>query len=153
MHINTQAMAANTVVETDICIIGAGPAGTTSAQEFLNSNLQVALLESGGLDYNPRAQQLSAGEISGDLYEPMEDTHLRQVGGTANHWIIKMADKEFGFRYAPLNDIDFKARACVPNSGWPISRQDLDPYYERAHKVCNAGPFRYQPGSWDNQSF
>ncbi|WP_345421078.1 GMC family oxidoreductase [Halioxenophilus aromaticivorans] len=153
MHIDTQLLEPDQIIESDVCIIGAGPAGTTSAQEFLDSDLRVTLLESGGLEYNPRAQQLSSGEISGDLYEPMEDTHLRQVGGTANHWIIKMADKEFGYRYAPLNDVDFKPRAAVPNSGWPITRKELEPYYQRAHTACEIGPFRYQAGSWDKQGF
>jgi len=153
MQIDSHTLANGQVIETDICIIGAGPAGTTAAQEFLGSSLTVALLESGGLKASNRTQQLSGGELSGELYEPIEDTHLRQVGGTANHWIIKMADKQYGYRYAPLDAIDFTQRDYIPNSGWPISRQDLDPYYARAHEACNVGPYRYGPGEWDNGNF
>lgn len=153
MLFDTKSLKNGDIIEADVCIIGAGPAGTTAAQEFLGSDLKVVLLESGGHKEDHRVQKLSEGELSGDLYEPMEDTHLRQVGGTGNHWIIKMADQQFGFRYAPLKPIDFKKRDCVPHSGWPISREDLDPYYARAHDVCKVGPYKYEPDDWDRGEF
>ncbi|MGV6857675.1 MAG: GMC oxidoreductase [bacterium] len=153
MQIDTKQLESGSVVESDVCIIGAGPAGTTLAQEFLNSDITVSLLESGGLKPDHRVQKLSEGRLSGELYEPIEDTHLRQLGGTANHWIIKMADKQFGYRYAPLKTIDFEKREGLTHSGWPITRSDLDPYYERAHQCCEVGPCKYGPGQWSPENF
>ncbi len=141
------------LIEADVCIIGAGPAGTLLAKEFADSPLKVVLLESGGTRSDHRIQQLSSGEITGDFHEPVDETHLRQLGGTANHWIIKMSDKQYGYRYAPLNAIDFEKRDWIPYSGWPIKREDLDPYYARVHEICRVGPYQYGPGHWETDEF
>jgi choline dehydrogenase-like flavoprotein len=39
----------------------------------------------------------------------------------------------------------------VPQSGWPISREDLDPYYARANKVLELGPYEYGLEYWQQQ--
>ncbi len=148
MDMDARQLPDGQIISVDLCIIGAGPAGVTLAQSLTGSGYRVALLESGGETGDARAQALSAGELSGDVYEPLDETHLRQVGGTANHWIIRMSDQQFGYRYAPLAPIDFERRDALPNSGWPISRADLDPYYEKAHEVCRIGPFRYRAEDW-----
>ena len=153
MYSDARALDDNTTLDTDICIIGAGPAGTTLAREFAGSDIDILLLESGGEKSDHRTQQLSSGEVTGDFTEPVENTHLRQLGGTANHWIIKMSDKQYGYRYAPLNHIDFEKRDAIPYSGWPITREDLDPYYERVHQICEVGPYRYGPGNWETERF
>lgn len=153
MYTDARALDDNKTLSTDICIIGAGPAGATLARELSGSDIKVTLLESGGEKSDHRTQQLSSGEVTGDFTEPVENTHLRQLGGTANHWIIKMSDKQYGYRYAPLNPIDFEKRDAIPYSGWPISREDLDPYYARVHEICNVGPFRYEPGNWETDRF
>jgi hypothetical protein len=44
---------------------------------------------------------------------------------------------------APLSDLDFALHPWVPQSGWPLSKQDLDPYYVRAQEVCELGAYRY----------
>ncbi len=153
MYTDARTLDNGKTLSTDICIIGAGPAGTTLAREFAGSPVRVLLLESGGEKADHRIQQLSGGEITGDFTEPVENTHLRQLGGTANHWIIKMSDKQYGYRYAPLNHIDFEKRDAIPYSGWPIGRNDLDPYYERVHSICKVGPYRYGPGHWETERF
>ncbi len=148
MQIDVRTLTNHEIIQSDVCVIGAGPAGTTLAQEFLDGGVRVALLESGGTRADHRTQQLSSGALSGDLYEPVEQTHLRQLGGTANHWIIKMADKQYGYRYVPLDEIDFEPREGMPFSGWPIRRADLDPYYARVHAVCGIGPYEYGVDGW-----
>ena len=102
MQTDVDSLENDTLIELDICIIGAGPAGLILAHAFIGTNFTVSLLESGGLSKNSKIQKLSEGTLSGDLSEPIDQTHIRQVGGTANHWIIKMADKRYGYRYAPL---------------------------------------------------
>lgn len=153
MYTDARSLDDNKILTTDICVIGAGPAGTTLARELAGTDINVLLLESGGEKSDHRVQQLSSGKVTGDFTEPVENTHLRQLGGTANHWIIKMSDKQYGYRYAPLNAIDFEKREEVPYSGWPISRDELDPYYEKAHEVCKVGPYRYAPGNWETEKF
>lgn len=150
MQIDARTLTDGETVEADVCIVGGGPAGTVCAREFLDSGLRVALIESGGTQRDARIQQLSAGELEGEIHEPPQDTHLRQLGGTANHWIIKMSDKRYGYRFAPLDDIDFERRDALPYSGWPIRRADLDPFYERVHAVCGVGPFDYGAARWSS---
>jgi choline dehydrogenase-like flavoprotein len=140
-------------VISDICIIGAGPAGTTLAQEFIGTGYKVCLLESGGYHFDSSIQKLSEGEISGDLHEPLSSTHLRQIGGTANYLILRMADKKHGYRFTPLDAIDFEKRDAIPYSGWPIKKTDLDPYYAHVQKICDIGIYDYSAECWQNQQF
>lgn len=148
MKIDARKLMHEQVVESDVCIIGAGPAGTTLAREFLDSGIRVSLLESGGDKFDTKAHQLSKGTLSGELYEPLESTHLRQIGGTANNWILQMTDNQYGYRYTPLDEIDFEQRDEVPHSGWPIRKADLDPYYARVQEVCEIGPYQYSADYW-----
>lgn len=148
MKTDTRKLQHGKIVESDVCVIGAGPAGTTLAREFVGTNITVNLLESGGDKYDHKVQCLSEGTLSGELYEPLESTHLRRIGGTANNWILQMTDDQYGYRYTPLDEIDFEARAEMPHSGWPIGKDDLDPYYARVQEVCEIGPYHYSAEYW-----
>jgi hypothetical protein len=45
----------------------------------------------------------------------------------------------------PLQPWVFAGREWIPDSAWPFSRQDLDPYHARAHEILEIGPFDYDP--------
>jgi len=114
-------------IAADICLIGAGAAGITIAQELAGSALKVCLVEGGGLQYEyQESQELYRGNSVGAPVS-LDGGRLRYFGGTTNHW---------GGRCATLDDIDFRQRGWIPHSGWPIGRADLDPYYARARKVA-----------------
>jgi choline dehydrogenase-like flavoprotein len=139
MHIDARALANGTLIEGDLCIVGAGAAGISVAREFLGTSTRVILLEGGGFDLEPSMQALYRGEIVGRPYYPLEAARLHYFGGTTGHW---------GGFCAPLDPIDFTARAWVPESGWPITRATLDPFYARAHDVLDLGPYDYRPAFW-----
>lgn len=124
-----------------ICVIGAGAAGITIATELARSGISVALLEAGGLEFEARIQALYAGANVGYPYYPLEAVRLRYFGGTTNHWAGACR---------PLDPIDFRSRPYVPNSGWPFGRDELDPYYARAHELCRIGPYSYDTESWED---
>jgi choline dehydrogenase-like flavoprotein len=153
MKINANELSNKQEIISDVCIIGAGPAGMSLANEFLNSDLKVSFLESGGSKYIHQVQMLSQGPLSGHLYEPQETTHLRQIGGTANNWILQMTDDEYGYRYTPLDEVDFEQRDSLPYSGWPITKKELDPYYARAHATCGVGQYDYTAKYWARGKF
>lgn len=114
-------------VTADLCVIGAGAAGITIAQELAGSALRVCLVEGGGMQYEyQESQALYRGDDVG-VPVSLEGGRLRFFGGTTNHW---------GGRCAALDDIDFRRRDWIPHSGWPIDRAELDPYYVRACKVA-----------------
>ncbi|MBK8971202.1 MAG: GMC family oxidoreductase [Hahellaceae bacterium] len=118
----------------DVCIVGAGAAGISIARALIGSHLKVVLLESGGLEFETESQSLNKGGIQGRYYYDLDVGRLRFFGGTTNHWS--------GWS-RPLDEIDFEKRESIPLSGWPISHQELEPYYRAAQQVCELGDFAY----------
>ncbi len=140
MHTDARNIDNHSLIEGDICIVGAGAAGISMALEWMNSGHKVILLEGGGFDYEQRMQDLYKGKTTGQRYYPLEAARLHYFGGTTGHWA--------GF-CSPLDPIDFKKRDWVPLSGWPITRQDLDPFYARAHKKLDLGPFKWDASYYE----
>jgi choline dehydrogenase-like flavoprotein len=149
MIIDARSLSPDEVIETQVCIIGAGPAGITLALEFANQNFQVCLVESGGIECDRETQLLSEGKVVGDPYPDLKAGRRRQFGGTSHCWEAQNGDKEYGWRCLPLDEIDFAQRDWVPYSGWPFSKADLDPFYERAHRVCKLGLYSYKVEDWE----
>ena len=121
-------------IACDLCIIGGGAAGISIALEFIGSEISVCLLESGGFDFEPATQALYEGKLAGLPYPDLDVPRLRYFGGSTNHWSSQCA---------PLDALDMAPRAWVPHSGWPISRETLEPFYECAHQVCGLGENLY----------
>lgn len=139
MIIDFRNLESDSVIESDICIIGAGAAGITVAREFLNSARKVVLIESGGFEPDAETQSLYRGENVGVKYYPLESCRLRFFGGTTGHW---------NGQCRPLNEEDFQERPWVPFSGWPITKADLDPFYKRAHPIVGLGSYAYDDDVW-----
>jgi len=130
------------VIEAEICIIGAGAAGISLALELDKLNRSAVLLESGEFEYDPDTQALNKGDNIGQNYFPLEACRLRFFGGTTMHWTGQCS---------PLDDIDFEEREWVPNSGWPINKSDLDPYYKEAHKLLDLQEYEYSTSYWEKK--
>ena len=137
------------LLDADVCIVGAGPAGLTVARQLASRNRRVVILESGGRDHEPAAQMLNDGTTTGDAYAGPGATRHRQAGGTAQAWNTWFGG-EVGAKYAPLDALDFEAREWWPLSGWPFGRAELDAYYERAHVLCGLGPATYRSEDWES---
>ncbi len=123
-------------LNTDVCIIGAGAAGITTALELADSELGVIVVESGGrTGPDPATQALYRGAsvgrpIRGHI-EPqplgLDVIRLRWLGGTTNHWA--------GY-CRKLEPIDFEERPHLAVSGWPIEPSDLHEHWARAARWC-----------------
>jgi len=134
---DTRQLPDQSVISTDLCIVGAGAAGITLAREFIGSGFQVCLLEAGGLEFDVETQSLYKGENLGFDDYPLDASRLRFLGGATNHW---------NGNIWPLFPDDFEKRDWIPDSGWPISRRDLDPYYEKAAVIAELkGPYQWDP--------
>jgi choline dehydrogenase-like flavoprotein len=159
MLTDARTLAGGTARSADICIIGAGVAGVTLAQDLLQRSARVVLLESGGLTFTKslrslptvlsrhlRGEQgLARGENVGQDYYPLRFTRARALGGSSRAWA------GHGLQAAPLDRVDFIAREGLPHHGWPFDREALDPFYKRAQRVCNLGPFEYDVGPWERR--
>jgi choline dehydrogenase-like flavoprotein len=141
VFIDARSISENTVIEYDICIIGAGAAGITLAREFSGQEFSVCLLESGGLEFDAVTQSLYRGKNTGPLELDLYTERMRYFGGTTNLWTGACR---------PLDEQDFEERDWITNSGWPFRRAELEPYYERAHKLCQLGTFNYDIDTWNS---
>jgi choline dehydrogenase-like flavoprotein len=154
MLIDIRTIPDGSVIETDVCIVGAGPAGLAIAQELAGQAFRVCVLETGGLEDEPQIQALATSEerpLGEPDYPNGFSVRQRRFGGTANRWGIEMRGVAQGCRYVPLEPIDFEQRDWVPYSGWPFGYQDLEPFYERAHHLCQLGPYTYRVEDWETQ--
>ncbi len=123
-------------LRADLCIVGAGAAGITLALSLRGSGLDVLLLEAGGEREDAASQALYRGEVADPaLHSPPDRYRQRRLGGSTTIW---------GGRCVPFDPIDFERRDWVPHSGWPFTRGELLPHYERANELCEAGPFAYE---------
>src|SRR5580658_7550222 len=86
MFLDARSVPTGSVIETEVCIVGAGAAGITLAREFTNSRFRVILLESGGVELQNATQDLYAGSDIGRPYDIFPTSRLRYFGGTTNHW-------------------------------------------------------------------
>ncbi|MEL6864429.1 MAG: GMC family oxidoreductase [Bacteroidota bacterium] len=148
-------------LNTQVCIVGTGQAGITLAWYLLDKGIDVTLLEGsrvfspGGPDnpvqdaylynenellYNGQSLGLFASNEPEFLIRPtpqyFNNTKEREriYGGTSTHW---------GGQARPLDPITFEKRPGFP--GWPITREDLDPYYAEACKFVGLYGDYYAP--------
>lgn len=126
--------------EADLCIVGAGAAGLSLAHEFIGSQTRVMVVESGGLEPDPETDRLNEGEVDGIAAAALVAGRSRGFGGTTALWAGQCI---------PLDEIDFSQREWVPHSGWPIARDELVPYYERAEHLMGVPGETYDARLWD----
>lgn len=130
----------DSLIETDLCIVGSGPAGTSIAKEFAGTKANVVVLESGGLAEEADTQSLYDIESVGAPRRLKQDDLRRRIlGGSSHIWTG---------RCAPFGELDLEERPWVPYSGWPMTRGELEPYLERAGVNLGLGPNCYDETLW-----
>jgi choline dehydrogenase-like flavoprotein len=141
MFIDTRRVEEGSVVETTVCIIGAGVAGITLAMELDKQGVDVCLLESGGFNPDDDTRDLYRGEDVGEWrYNFADGSRSRFLGGSSNCW---------GGWCRPLDPWDFEKRDWIAHSGWPFGLSELAPYYERTHGLLKLGPNNFDPEFWE----
>ncbi|MHC8332721.1 FAD-dependent oxidoreductase [Pseudomonas sp. LB3P25] len=114
----------------DFCIIGAGPAGITLALHLAGNGWRVVLLEGGGHEYSQNSQSLYKCPSSGlEVYA--EETRLRYLGGTSNHW---------AGRCRPFERSDFTVGPPVNLPGWPIAFSEIERNLPAAMAILDLPP-------------
>jgi len=142
MLIDSRKLKNNSIIEGDICIIGAGAAGISIALDWIDTPYKVLLLESGDFEFNAEVQSLYKGNTSGQQYYPLDGCRMRYFGGTTAMW---------GGYCSPFDEIDFRERDWVNHSGWPIELSDLNPFYKRAAKILELKSSNFDNNFWKNK--
>lgn len=153
---NGKDIATGSVLTTQVCIIGSGPAGITAAWHIQKAGIKVIVIEGSRpvsnyqqswddklLLYKGEASGLFANNEPDFLIRPNQDQpsfpteRERVFGGTSTHW---------GGQSRPLDPVDFEKRANFP--GWPINFSDLEPYYVQAVDFCKLHANRFDAEYW-----
>lgn len=114
----------------DVCIVGAGPAGITLALRLAVNGRRVLLLEGGGREYSQNSQSLYQCPSTGlEVYA--EETRLRYLGGTSNHW---------SGRCRPFEASDFNTGPPVRLPGWPIAFAEMEAHLAQAMVIVDLVP-------------
>ncbi|MCE0523876.1 MAG: GMC family oxidoreductase [Methylacidiphilales bacterium] len=123
-------------LESDVCIIGGGPAAISIALKLLDTSAKVLLLVGGSPDQEtPYDQDLNRGVIARPgSHESLEENRRRVFGGASTAW---------GGRCIPFDPVDFKTRSWMPGSGWPFSYEEIESFYRQALDLCRAGKYAF----------
>ena len=150
MIVNGSDFLGKAPLKTQVCIVGTGQAGITLAWYLLDKGIDVTLIEGSrnltssspndpvqnaymynqnNILYNGESQGLFAQNEPEFLIRPTPQyfnsnggwERERIYGGTSTHW---------GGQSRPLDSIVFEGRPGFDK--WPITREDLDPYYAEA---------------------
>jgi choline dehydrogenase-like flavoprotein len=133
-------ISSDSVVDTDLCIIGTGPAGMSIAKELSGTNIRVLVLEGGGMEVEAEAQALLEIASTGAPRVMDQDlVRMRVLGGSSHVWTG---------RCAPFDDWDYAPRAWVPHSGWPFPSEKLEPYVRRAAPYLGLAALPYNETLW-----
>lgn len=125
-------------IDTDVAVVGAGPAGIIVALELARAGHRVTLVESGGSRADAWAQALG-DTVGGDSrHVEMSLATRRQLGGASNMW---------GGRCVPFDPVDFESRPVAGDASWPLSYGEVSPYFERACEWCRCGEAVFEAGA------
>jgi choline dehydrogenase-like flavoprotein len=125
--------------DTDLCVVGAGPAGIAVAREFLRTGTRVLLVESGGETPEDSAQVLNRGDVVGAPFDGLERGRCRAFGGTTWLWPGQCL---------PLEREALERRDWVPDSGWPIPAAELGRYEARAAEFFGIAAEAFGQPAW-----
>lgn len=139
MLVDAQKLVDGQLVEADLCIVGSGLAGLALASTFLDSDVRVVVLES-GREGPSEADQLSEGASTAHPSHPLPEGAPRRLGGAAETW---------GAWCRPFDALDFEARDW-PWSGWPLTAEDMAPYYEQAIDFLRMSAREFTGIEWED---
>jgi choline dehydrogenase-like flavoprotein len=142
--IDARTLPADSRIEGDLIIVGGGMAGIAIARQFAGSKVRVVVLEGGGREIDDAAQDLydAAATVHApdnpdrpfDFYP--RSSRARVLGGSGMVW---------GGKCRPLDAADFARRDWIPHSGWPMTRRQLQPFYDRACDLLEIPRFDADP--------
>jgi hypothetical protein len=101
------------------------------ALEFDRLGREVLLLESGGSAVDPAMAEASRAQIvDAQRHAPMQLAVVRALGGASWTW---------GGRCVAFDEIDWMDRTFVAEAHWPLTHDEIRPFYKPASEVLLCG--------------
>ena len=116
---------------SDVVIVGAGAVGISLAITLSRRGKKVMLLESGGRHFEQKSQDLNLFTLLGRDHDGILNGRARTIGGSTTLW---------GGQLVPFSEIDFRKRKWIPGTGWPITYDDIAPYYKKSADLLGLNP-------------
>jgi choline dehydrogenase-like flavoprotein len=148
VFVDGRTLPDGSVLDADLCLVGAGPAAIAIALTLSGRGMRIVILESGAIRPSIPRKHLDIGHSVGYQYYNLMFTRARAFGGTSSRWHMHAHGDE-GWMARPMDPIDFEARPEIPLSGWPFDAAHLAPYYARAHELSDLGPPTFDTADWD----
>ncbi len=120
---NADQIAGGRLGSSRVVVIGAGAVGLYAAAQLVSRGRRVVVIEAGGADL---------GSFGADSYVSVGHPHTgirlgrgRNLGGTTSLW---------GGQLVEFQPIDFAGREWIEGSRWPVSYEEIAPYYRPTYK-------------------
>ena len=110
----------NEVIQTHVCIVGAGAAGITLARAFIDQAFEVCLLESGSMGPARKTRSPFDGYKYWTFLSALT-LHARAMF----RWYYRYLESG---RCEELEELDFETRPWIPHSGWPFPKLVFNPF-------------------------
>lgn len=122
MIIHGGAVENNSTIRAQYCVVGSGMGGAAVASTLARAGKDVLLIEAGSAQASASNFSNVTAEHTGRPFGiPL--TRCIELGGTSNAWHGNSN---------PLDEHDFEPRPWLSGDGWPLRRQDLNPFYDKA---------------------
>lgn len=137
----------------DVCIIGAGAAGGVLAYELSRAGLKVVVIESGPF-WNPQtdfaSDELSMNKLSWQETRLVAGNNPLTLGHNITGRGVGGGTVHFTGVFFRFHESDFKVRTLDGAADdWPITYQDLEPYYDKIERdIAVSGPRHFPWGAF-----
>lgn len=135
----------------DVCIVGAGAAGGVLAYELAKAGLKVVVIEAGPF-WNPQtdfaSDELSMQRLGWQDTRIVSGQNPMQMGNNNSGRGVGGGTTHFTGVFLRFHESDFRTRSTDGvGEDWPISYQDLEPYYDKIERdIAVSGPKHFPWG-------
>jgi choline dehydrogenase-like flavoprotein len=139
--------------DADVCIVGAGAAGGVLAYELSKAGLKVVVIEAGPF-WNPQtdfaSDELSMTHLGWQDTRIVSGANPLQMGHNNSGRGVGGGTTHFTGVFLRFHESDFRTKTeDGVGDDWPISYQDLEPYYDKIEKdIAVSGPKEFPWGSF-----